>query len=63
MGVAKMNVGTALRYAFVKAAADTIAAEVVKDLALMTIGTAGITAGADVVRDYMDICMCAGRSK
>jgi len=29
----------------------------------MTIGTAGITAGADVVRDYMDICMCAGRSK
>lgn len=63
MGVAKMNVGTALRYAFVKAAADLCASEVVKDLPLMTLGTAGIKAGAEVVRDYMDICMCAGRSK
>lgn len=62
MGVAKMNVGTALRYAFVKAAADTIASSVVKDLPLMTMGTAGIAAGAEVVREYMDICMCAGRS-
>lgn len=62
MGVAKMNVGTALRYAFVKAAADTIAAEVVKDLPLMTIGAAGVKAGAAVVREYMDMCMCTGRS-
>ncbi|MCX7889691.1 MAG: class II fructose-bisphosphate aldolase [Rhodobacteraceae bacterium] len=62
MGVAKMNVGTALRYAFVRAAADLCASEVVRDLPLMALGRAGIRAGAEVVREYMDICMCAGRS-
>lgn len=62
MGVAKMNVGTALRYAFVKGAADTIASEPVRDLPLMTVGAASIGAGAEVVREYMDICMCTGRS-
>lgn len=62
MGVAKMNVGTALRYAFVKAAADLCASEDINDLPLMTMGTAGIKAGAEVVREYMDMCMCTGRS-
>ncbi|MFV0359224.1 class II fructose-bisphosphate aldolase [Tropicimonas sp.] len=61
MGVAKMNVGTALRYAFVSAMAETCEREVVRDLPLMDLGTAGIERGADVVREYMDICMCAGR--
>lgn len=61
MGVAKMNVGTALRYAFVKAMKDLCDTEPVKDLPLMTLGSAGIAAGAEVVRQYMDICMSAGR--
>ena len=63
MGVAKMNVGTALRYAFVSAAKGLCDSEPTKDLPLMSLGTAGIAAGADVVRQYMDMCMCAGRLK
>ncbi|MCZ3374328.1 class II fructose-bisphosphate aldolase [Rhizobium sp. AG207R] len=61
MGVAKMNVGTALRYAFVKAAKDTCDTEPTKDLPLMTVGTAGIAAGAEVVQQYMEMTMSAGR--
>ena len=61
MGVAKMNVGTALRHAFVSAMAETCAANDIKDLPLMDLGAAGIAKGTGVVREYMDICMCAGR--
>lgn len=61
MGVAKMNVGTALRYAFVAAMKELTDTEPTKDLPLMALGSAGIAAGAEVVREYMDICMSAGR--
>lgn len=61
MGVAKMNVGTALRYAFVKAFKDKCDSEPTRDLPLMMLGTAGIAAGAGIVRQYIDICMSAGR--
>lgn len=61
MGAAKMNVGTALRYAFVLAMKDLCDTEPTKDLPLMSLGKAGIEAGAKVVREYMDICMSAGR--
>jgi fructose-bisphosphate aldolase class II len=61
MGVAKMNVGTALRYAFVAAAKQLCDTEPTKDLPLMSLGTAGIEAGAEVVREYMGVCMSAGR--
>ncbi|MFV0334156.1 MAG: ketose-bisphosphate aldolase [Tropicimonas sp.] len=61
MGVAKMNVGTALRHAFVSAMAETCERGEVRDLPLMELGAAGIARGAEVVREYMDICMCAGR--
>lgn len=61
LGVAKMNVGTALRYAFVSAAKELCDSEPVKDLPLMTLGTAGIERGAEVVREYMGITMSEGR--
>lgn len=61
LGVAKMNVGTALRYAFVSAAKELCDSEPVKDLPLMTMGTAGIARGAEVVREYMGIAMSEGR--
>jgi fructose-bisphosphate aldolase class II len=61
MGVAKMNVGTALRYAFVKAMKELTDTEPTKDLPLMKMGSAGIKAGAEVVREYMNMCMSIGR--
>lgn len=61
LGVAKMNVGTALRYAFVSAAKELCDSEPVRDLPLMTIGAAGIARGADVVREYVGITMSEGR--
>jgi len=61
MGVAKMNVGTALRYAFVSAMKNLCDTEPTKDLPLMSMGNAGIEAGAKVVREYMDMCMAVGR--
>lgn len=62
MGVAKMNVGTALRYAFVSAAKDRCDSEPVRDLPLMALGSAGIARGAEVVREYMEMCMCVGKA-
>lgn len=61
LGVAKMNVGTALRYAFVSAAKELCDREPVRDLPLMALGTAGIERGAEVVREYMGIAMSEGR--
>ena len=61
LGVAKLNVGTALRYAFVSAMKERCDSDPVKDLALMTLGRAGMESGARVIREYIDICMSAGR--
>ena len=61
MGVAKVNVGTALRYAFVSAVKELCDTEPVKDLALMTLGNAGMKRMAGVVREHIEIFGSAGR--
>ncbi|MEY4750523.1 MAG: hypothetical protein RIQ60_2737 [Pseudomonadota bacterium] len=61
LGVAKMNIGTALRYAFVSAVKETCDTEPVRDLALMTLGRAGMQRMAEVVRDYIGIVMSNNR--
>jgi ketose-bisphosphate aldolase len=61
MGVAKMNVGTAIRFAFVSAVKALCDTEPVKDLALMTLGRAGMESLSETAIEYIDICMSGGR--
>ncbi len=61
MGIAKVNVGTALRYAFVSAMKDFFETVPVTDLAFMTLGKAGMKKMIEPISETFETCMSAGR--
>jgi fructose-bisphosphate aldolase class II len=60
MGIAKMNVGAALRYAFVSGMASELKGDL-KELGHMAVIGAGRERMSDPIREYIDICNSTGK--